>query len=337
MPYALDPLNKEPQSHLVDILSFVPGFLEDVLRLSSLSRPLPRKTEEQCLSRGEFPTHTNSQKHGGARNLHSSLVERVKQSLVALYRWRWHWQRRFGKDVGLVNEPTPRKVNTSPSNPDSKPCFSHPKRLKFALPSAAAAIALYNAVLMWLITLLWDLEPFYAGIMIEQCAEQAMEAATVEAVTGDHKEDLNSMFDFGYTSPGDSDRCTSFEPLQRPGAAFSVRDPAIEICRIFEWQSQNHSAGYESNFLYMFPIGMAITVLDTEPEYREWIRGLLDVNEYTRGYGGYLSQRQKVSNYPSQSQNYPTTLNITSCLPLGPWSVPLSSGGLCYIRYVPIS
>ncbi|KAI8635468.1 hypothetical protein F5Y19DRAFT_12342 [Xylariaceae sp. FL1651] len=61
----------------------------------------------------------------------------------------------------------------------------------------------------------------------------------------------------------------------------------MEICRAFEWQSRCHGTGEEANFLYMFPIGMAISVLDAEPNDRDWIRSLLAANIITRGYGGY--------------------------------------------------
>lgn len=45
--------------------------------------------------------------------------------------------------------------------------------------------------------------------------------------------------------------------------------------------------GDEANFVYMFPIGMAITVLDAESDDRKWIHALLNANELTMGYGGY--------------------------------------------------
>ena len=81
-------------------------------------------------------------------------------------------------------------------------------------------------------------------------------------------------------------RYLSFAPLRRPGAALSVRDPATEVCRAFEWQCRHRERdGSVPNNFYLFPMGMAMSVLDDDDEYRAWIARLLGSSRYTDGYG----------------------------------------------------
>ncbi|KAI1771605.1 hypothetical protein F4818DRAFT_196352 [Hypoxylon cercidicola] len=250
VPYDLDPSAKQPQSYLLDILTAVPGILEELSRAGDLA---------------------------AAR---SSLLGLVRQKLTMLYRWRWHWQECFGSEVTAANrgcqfdEPFVKLLGSAGIS-------RRFDQLNFARPATAADIMLYNAVLIWLLALMWDLEPFGADGLIEQCAKRARDSVVDKQATNSNE------FSFGGPTTKLTS-CSSFEPLRRPGGAVSVRDPAVEICRVFEWQSRhNHGMGDEANFIYMFPIGMAITVLDAEPRDRKWIHALLNANELTRGYGGY--------------------------------------------------
>ncbi len=123
------------------------------------------------------------------------------------------------------------------------------ERLQFTRFGAAAEIMLYNAVLIWLLALLWKLEPFHAGEIVERCATDAMLYVT----GGDIDIEMVSV-DATTTTPLLSMR---FDPLRKPGAAVGICDPAMEICRAFEWQSENHAstANSEQNWLYLFPVG----------------------------------------------------------------------------------
>ncbi|KAI1370693.1 hypothetical protein F4677DRAFT_465005 [Hypoxylon crocopeplum] len=270
VPYALDPSAKPPMSYLLDILTFVPGLLEDFSRL-------------------EFSGDKKTEPAIDPSTLQTSLLDRTMQKLTILYCWRWRWQGRFGSEVTATNNhssahalggATVKLPNLVGSSPWVSP-------LNFARPAAAADIMLYNAVLIWLLALMWDLEPLRADTLIEQCANQARESVLSKCASVPYDK-------FNFTDP--TAKLTSygsFGPLRRPGAAVSVRDPAIEICRAFEWQSRHHGAGDEANFIYMFPIGMAISVLDADPGGRRRIHSLLEANVLTRGYGGYGDPRER--------------------------------------------
>jgi uncharacterized protein with LGFP repeats len=118
---------------------------------------------------------------------------------------------------------------------------------------------LYNATLMWLIALLWKIDCIGTGRRVEACAAAALPKERLE-------------------------QHTSFGPLRRPGAAITVHDPAMEICRAFEWISRHHSRSKEATFLYLFPVGMAMSVLDKESDGNAWATELLDASPVTANY-----------------------------------------------------
>jgi len=118
---------------------------------------------------------------------------------------------------------------------------------------------LYNATLMWLLALLWKMDPLGASQRIETCATTATPAETSVGYLG-------------------------FEPLRRPGASVSVRDPAMEILRPFEWVARHHSRSKEPTFLYLFPVGTALSVVETEPEAKALAITLLNRSPITANY-----------------------------------------------------
>ncbi|XXH05839.1 hypothetical protein Hte_012277 [Hypoxylon texense] len=278
VPYDLDPSAKQPQSYLLDMLTAVPGILEELSRLESLGGISPAAAAAAA-GTPVVPMHFSPA--ADLAVVRSSLVQRVMQKLTTLYRWRWYWQENFGTEVTATSRGC-RLDETFVKLLGSAGMSHRFDQLEFARPAAAADIMLYDAVLIWLLALMWDLEPLNADRTIEQCAKRAR-----DSVLGKHAVNSKSEFNFGHPTTKVTGY-NSFGPLRRPGGAVSVRDPAVEICRVFEWQSRhNHGMGNEANFVYMFPIGMAITVLDAEPGDRDWIQTLLNAHELTRGYGGY--------------------------------------------------
>ena len=186
------------------------------------------------------------------------LLERVQTQLTKLYQWRWQWHARSRHEVCLET------FDTEPIH-----------RLHFVRFVAASEIMLYNSILMWMLALVFKIDPIKAAEHVETCA-----AASAPP-----------------TGPGE--RYASFAPLRRPGASVSLRDPAIEICRTFEWVTRHHDCSNEPTFLYLFPIGMAMTALQDDPASMSWIRTLLNVSPVTAnyaqgenqaGFGFYLSR-----------------------------------------------
>jgi len=210
---ACDPPQKSPQNELVDFLVKIPGFLEDQLQLE------------------RSPSETGRQ----------DLIFRTMRQLDHLYQWRWKWQT-LNPDVSWEMEP--QRV-ASPQLLAKARVFR--KVLWFSSFTKATEIALYNAVLLCLLGLLWTLQP---------------------------------PPDQGHRAMG-----LSPSPLHLPGEANSLLDPAVEICRVFEFQLLNFRRNSDAALFWLLPVSLARRVLEDERPYLDWIRGMLDTSEVTRGYG----------------------------------------------------
>lgn len=244
IPWAKHPVYKTPQSELLDILVVVPGILQD----------------HAALEAAQITQHSP----------YTEILERVKTQITILYQWRWKWQKRSAHEVGT-------QASSVVSASDSSEQVG---RLRFRRIVAASEIMLYNAVLMWLMALLYKMDPLGASQQIEACANAAI------------------------PPNDDAARYASFQPLRRPGAAFTLRDPAIEICRAFEWVTRHHAYSKEPTFLYLFPVGMAMTALKDDPQAMAWVRALLNTSPATAsyaqgenqaGFGFYLSRESMLA------------------------------------------
>ncbi|KAJ4198728.1 hypothetical protein NW767_008719 [Fusarium falciforme] len=58
----------------------------------------------------------------------------------------------------------------------------------------------------------------------------------------------------------------------------------MEILRAFEWVTRHHSRSKEPTFLYLFPVGMTLSVLEKEPEAKAWAISLLNRSPITANY-----------------------------------------------------
>lgn len=118
--------NKSPQNQLVDILVYVPGFLEDQAQL-----------EQQP-----------------SEDFRLDLVQRIEYQVARLYNWRWHWEEInpnsvWGVDPTVIPSHQLLAVNPRPIR----------NTLILSTFSKAIEISLYNAVLLCLLGLLWSLNP----------------------------------------------------------------------------------------------------------------------------------------------------------------------------------
>jgi hypothetical protein len=187
------------------------------------------------------------------------LLERVERQLVTLYRWRWQWQAQSGNQVESDASNTPQLNGPAAEALGSIGTSRQSGRLRIGKFTLATELMLYNATLMWLIALCWKIDPVSASTRIEACANAAL--------------------------PDEPDtKYLSFESLRRPGASVMVRDPAMEICRVFEWVTRHHSRNTEPAFLYLLPIGVAMNVLESEPETKAWVSSLLNMSPITANY-----------------------------------------------------
>lgn len=273
VPWELDPKTKTPQSHLLDIFVTVPGILGEDKRLEGSIYQAGDLTDDFSLILDDDALRR------------TELCARIAVQLEKLYAWRWDWQRQYGHHVSL---------NPAGWDPDSAAAralggpasdSTYASRLEFTRPVLANDIMLYNSVLMWLLALLWKLEPLRAGEIIGGCARRARPPTTPVPPPPTFPSASPACYSQGSRgsstassspaasslSPGGargSSRASSptsslsFHPLRAPGALRSIRDPAVEICRAYEWQSRHHGHHQQQTCLYLFPVGMARCVLE---------------------------------------------------------------------------
>ncbi|KAK5231757.1 hypothetical protein LTR47_007160 [Exophiala xenobiotica] len=236
--------NKSSQNQLVDILAYVPGFLEDQARLDE-----------------QWPRPSTSE---GFR-FRLDLVQRIEYQVARLYNWRWHWE-----------EINPHSVwEVDPEIMPSHHFFAahRPRRIRntliFSSFSKAIEISLYNAVLLCLLGLLWSLQT---------------------PIDDDGNDDEDSPSSSSPLQELLSQTTSTSTPLHLPGTVDSLIEPAIEICRAFEFQLlnvKNTSTSTSTALFWLFPLGLASKVLEDNAtrEYMAWIKDMLDSSQITRGYG----------------------------------------------------
>jgi hypothetical protein len=270
VPWELNPDSKSAQSHLLDILVAVPGLLEENDRIE-------KEAGYHTLDGFVDPSLTMN-----SSLRRTKLCDCIVAQLGKLYRWRWDWQRKYSRHVSV--DPSGREPGGRATKAPGS--VGNLVRLHFDRPVHANDIMLYNSALMWLLALLWKLEPLQAKAIIEDCANRSTPRSSLSTYScyPTARSPTRPLPDF----VEENSQCLSFEPLGRPGASVSIRDPAVEICLAYEWQSRNHdrcAASGDQTCLYLFPIGMARSVLDREPELMTWIQSMLDASPITSGYG----------------------------------------------------
>lgn len=114
----------------------------------------------------------------------------------------------------------------------------------------------YNAALLWLLSLLWRFDRENVSTTVESLADS--------------------------TRPSSAPLCS---PLFRPGETSTLRAPAVEICRCYEYQLLYAQRDKTSSLFYLLPLALAGTVLKDEPLYSVWIWDMLKASPVTSGYG----------------------------------------------------
>ncbi|MCJ1439480.1 hypothetical protein MMC27_008874 [Xylographa pallens] len=214
-PWALDPSAQSGQSRLVNILVFMPGFLEDHSRL---------------VQEYDFV-------------LHQDLLQSLQFQLKQLFEWRWHWQMEYL--CAAWEEENDRDVFPG-------------RAIRFATTSQAAETMIYNTVLIWILGLLWKVDPSNTSSIVLDAAR--------------------------HTQGTLSGRYTRHGPLHLPGEVVNLHDVAVEICRAFDFQIRNTVNNSASILFFLMPIGLAWSVLGHEEEWAKAINESLSKSHVTSGY-----------------------------------------------------
>lgn len=213
VPWALNSSAQSAQSRLVNILIFVPGFLEDDARLDREFDPW----------------------------FHEDLVRRLRFQLEQLFRWRWRWER---ENLQAAWEG------------ESEGEASVGRAVRFATLAQAVEIMIYNSVLIWILALLWKLDPLHTPAAVSEAASNTQDPWTRHPAG----------------------------PLHLPGEAAQLRDIAVEICMAFDFQIRNIKDQAVSSLFFLMPIGLAWSVLEREEAWTTVISDGLASSFVTHGY-----------------------------------------------------
>jgi hypothetical protein len=153
---------------------------------------------------------------------------RLQEHLIQLFTWRWRWNQRNSSFVAETPGAAP-----SQSSSYHSPCTHS---LHFSAFLLATEITLYNAVYIWLVGLLWRLTPQSAPTRIKEAGR------ITRSIEGIH-DNLGSI-------------C-----LLLTGCSTSLREPAIEIYRAFEFQCVCAHQNRDAALWYLFPVGLAYSIL----------------------------------------------------------------------------
>ena len=173
--------------------------------------------------------------------LHNDLIQRLNFKLEQLFRWRWRWE---GENPNAAWE---EESSREPSIGLA---------IQFATLPQAIEIMIYNSVLIWILGLLWKLNPIN---ILSSVSTAATHAHTNQLIT-------------------------AISPLRRPGEAIQLRDIAIEICRAFDFQIRNIRGKSVSSLFFLMPIGLAWSVLEHENDWITFIHDALTSSSVTSGF-----------------------------------------------------
>jgi hypothetical protein len=214
-----------------------------------------------------------------ARKEHDSLAirvhlrERVQRTLFALYCWRYKWE--------LANPDAVWETTPVPSIAKSRVIQPY---LNFKIHEQAAEIQLYNVILLFLLGLFSGL----AGPEVPPF-DLLYETAVVAAKA--------SNYPISTPGPGTSTLVQgTTTPLDLPHDDITCRTAAVEIIRAFEFQMTDLNST-TSSLYFIFPLGTAYEVLKEDPEYRAWMRTLLDAAPVTNKYVAAGRNRHVISNF----------------------------------------
>ncbi|KAF2135682.1 uncharacterized protein K452DRAFT_303367 [Aplosporella prunicola CBS 121167] len=244
IPWLLNPTAKNPTNQLLDILADIPGFLEDEATV----------------------------KQTGDHMLQLSLFSRVEQHLQELYKWRWAWE---ANNPGAAIE-----ITSSPSSSPEDP--STPQGLETVLRYStflqANEICLYNAVLLWLLRFLDDLSP--GGSASASSLNTFESPATFSSPSNTTRSNQSTdAIDDEFLLAQDNWSRTPATPLLLPGQARSLGQPALEICRSFEFLLHSFARSNDTALSWMMPISLAYYVVQEDNAYTSWIRRKLNAFE----------------------------------------------------------
>ena len=221
IPWQLDIGSKSHQNQVADILVCVPGLLEDAAKA---------------------PDSSIAVRNG--------LLQKACCQLKRLFEWRWEWEADFAQSIREVQR------QTSIHAPLKRAHQASAQMLWFPSVSQSSEIMVYNATLLWLLSLVRQFALKHAEEVIKAIATSTRLGPAALA-----------------------------NPLFRPGETCTMRGPAIEICRCYEYQVSHSARSREPALFYLFPLALAGTVLDEDPQFSVWIRNMLDLSSVTSGYG----------------------------------------------------
>lgn len=177
-------------------------------------------------------------------DLHNDLVQRLDFQYEQLFKWRWRWE---GENLHAAwEEDSDRETPLG-------------RTIRFATLSQAVEIMIYNSVLIWILGLLWKLDPLNIPHIVSDAAGRAQDSGSRQQ----------------HTAPS---------PLHLPGEVIQLHDIAVEICMAFDFQIRNIKDNTVSSLFFLMPIGLAWSVLERDEEWKKIINEGLASSHVTSGF-----------------------------------------------------
>ena len=175
--------------------------------------------------------------------LHGDLIKHLTSQLEQIFAWRWRWEE--DNPLSSWEERNGRKASLGPA-------------VRFASLTQGVEIMTYNAVLIWILGLLWKLDPHNVPSHICNAANGTQFNSSSQYIT--------------------------VGPLHLPGQSIQLWDIAIEICRVFDFVIRNIKNKVVSSLFFLMPIGLACSVLDHDERWTKAINDSLASSHVTTGY-----------------------------------------------------
>ncbi|KAG8528674.1 uncharacterized protein KY384_006361 [Bacidia gigantensis] len=173
-----------------------------------------------------------------------ALWQRIVAQLDLLFTWRWQWHHQNPQVVeeNIIKDNRRQKL-----------------ALHFTSLLHAVDILTYDSALIWLLGLLWKLNPCLAPLAVEDSASR-----TKLSILSPSSENPNC--------------------LHLPGSATKLKEVAIEIYHVFDFQMRNIRGHRVSSLFFLMPIGLAWSVLQGDEKWRSSITETLALSRVTKGY-----------------------------------------------------
>lgn len=194
--------------------------------------------------------------------LRIGLLTRVERCLQDLYHWRWQWESKNPNAVVEVPAKPPGDLKHSDIPPGLETSLYYQRWLQ------SMEICLYNAVLLWILRFLGELRP--AAFPYPSPSPSSQHSSPAPSPQSPDSQQSSSD-EYSYLQDHILANMPR-TPLLLPGQARTLRQPAMEIARSFEYLLETFAKSTDTALSWLMPISLAYYVLQEDPDHARWVR-----------------------------------------------------------------